>query len=270
MEKQYFIYLTTNLYNGKKYIGKHYGFIDDNYLGSGKLLQRAIKKYGKENFCREILDFSLTEEENCEKEKYYIALFNACENEMFYNIHEGGAGGNTTKGWSEEERIAYSLALSKKYAGKNNPMYGIKRSEEWKQRHSYWAKNIRDNSVYRTPEYKEKMSKLTSGENNGMYGKHHTEESKQKMSEHSKGLTAGEKNGMYGKKGDKAINGKHVAMYDENHTYIKTFACKQSALEFLGLKGHIGLDKAIKNDTIYKGYYWKIVPKDQDKSVETN
>ena len=64
---------------------------------------------------------------------------------------------------------------------------------------SYWAEFERDNSVYRTPEFRQKMSQLTSGSNNGMYGKKHTEESKQKMSINSKGKNIGEKNGMYGK-----------------------------------------------------------------------
>lgn len=35
---EHYIYLTTNLINGKKYIGKHFGTIGDSYLGSGTLL----------------------------------------------------------------------------------------------------------------------------------------------------------------------------------------------------------------------------------------
>lgn len=53
-----YIYMTTNLINGKKYIGKHKGELNDSYLGSGTLLLRAIKKYGKENFKKEILYIS--------------------------------------------------------------------------------------------------------------------------------------------------------------------------------------------------------------------
>ena len=46
-------------------------------------------------------------------------------------------------------------------------------------------------------------------------------------------------------------------MYDENHQLIRIFNAKTAVLNFLGLKGHTQLDKAIKEGTIYKGYYWK-------------
>lgn len=42
---KHYIYLTTNLITNEKYIGKHYGELDDDYLGSGIILQRAILKY---------------------------------------------------------------------------------------------------------------------------------------------------------------------------------------------------------------------------------
>ena len=49
-------YLTTNILNGKQYVGTHATFNpQDSYLGSGTALKRAIKKYGKENFTKEII-----------------------------------------------------------------------------------------------------------------------------------------------------------------------------------------------------------------------
>lgn len=55
-------------------------------------------------------------------------------------------------------------------------------------------------------------------------------------------------------------------MYDENQNLIRHFACKQEALSFLNLKGHLGLDKALKDKTKYRDYYWIY---DQDRSIET-
>jgi RNase P/RNase MRP subunit p29 len=59
-----FLYKTTNLINKKIYIGIHSTEdIEDGYLGSGVYIRRALKKYGKENFKREILQFFDTEED---------------------------------------------------------------------------------------------------------------------------------------------------------------------------------------------------------------
>lgn len=128
--KQFFIYMTTNLINGKKYIGQHYGNENDSYLGSGVMLTRAIAKYGKENFKRKILEFT-TEKEVNEREKYYIALYNAFESDEFYNLTPGGEQLDVKKineakeKWQQEHpethrkqvdawRMAGSLANSKK------------------------------------------------------------------------------------------------------------------------------------------------------------
>lgn len=254
--RKYFIYITTNNINGCKYIGKHLGYENDSYLGSGKVLKRAIAKYGKENFSREIIEFNSTEEENAEREKYYIAIYNAVNNPLFYNIHEGGNGGNTTAGYTEEEKQQLKQKMSELQKGEKNGMYGKHHSQKTKDYLSFYATFLRDNSVYQTPEFKEKISQATSGKNNGMYGKTHTEEAKKKMSQKAiERDYSGSRNPMYGKKDEQAINGKAVGAFDEQNNLIYSFKTKQMALRFLNLKGHIGLDKAIKNNTLYKGYY---------------
>lgn len=92
----YYIYLTTNLVNNKKYIGQHKGKPDDNYFGSGTTIMKALKKYGKENFKKDILCFCETREEADKKEREYIKLYNAVEDKMFYNNQEGG---KSADGW---------------------------------------------------------------------------------------------------------------------------------------------------------------------------
>lgn len=63
MAKSYLLYRVTNLINGKIYIGAHSTEDpDDDYLGSGRAIQNAIKKYGRINFKKEILGFFETEE----------------------------------------------------------------------------------------------------------------------------------------------------------------------------------------------------------------
>lgn len=58
------MYKTTNLVNGKIYIGKHITEDpNDRYLGSGHLFYKAVRKYGVKNFKKEVLFIFDNEEE---------------------------------------------------------------------------------------------------------------------------------------------------------------------------------------------------------------
>ena len=85
----YTIYKVTNNINGKFYIGQHRtNNLNDYYMGSGKLLLKAVKKHGCKNFTKEILHIFDNEEEMNAKE---IELVELTANT--YNMCEGGFGG---------------------------------------------------------------------------------------------------------------------------------------------------------------------------------
>lgn len=107
------VYITTNLINGRKYIGKD---VTNRkyYLGSGKALKLAINKYGKHNFKKEILGTVNTKQELEELEIYYINYYNACNSELFYNIAKGGLGGGANGRVLSNETKAKMSASAKR------------------------------------------------------------------------------------------------------------------------------------------------------------
>lgn len=182
-----YIYETTNLINGKKYIGKRKSnkFLKD-YLGSGILIKKAIEKYGRENFTVKLIEEVLgTKDDLNTREQYWINYYNASNNDNFYNISKGGDGGfhsletnekirNTLKGKTYEERFGLERAnqvkekISKANVGKHH-------SEETKQRLSI-AKSGENNPWYGI-----------HGDMHPSYGKHLSEETKRKISTSLKG-----------------------------------------------------------------------------------
>jgi len=70
----HFVYITTNLINGKQYVGDHStNDLNDGYLGSGRpYLQRALRQYGKQNFKKEILEVFPSKKEAFNAQEKYI------------------------------------------------------------------------------------------------------------------------------------------------------------------------------------------------------
>ena len=88
------IYKTTNIVNGKYYIGKS-KYNREEYLGSGKILLQSIKKNGKKLFIKEILEYCETDKELNIREKYWIKKLDSTNKNKGYNIQLGGQGGCT-------------------------------------------------------------------------------------------------------------------------------------------------------------------------------
>lgn len=120
LEIEMVIYKTTNLVNGKIYIGQD-SKNNPGYLGSGKIIKYAIKKYGKENFKKEILETCNTKDILDERERFWIKELNSRDKNVGYNITEGGEG---CLGLTHTEETKNHMRIIN--TGKNNPMYGVK------------------------------------------------------------------------------------------------------------------------------------------------
>lgn len=89
---KYTVYRTVNLINGKFYIGVHKtDKPNDGYLGSGKLIQRAVSKYGPENFRKEVLEIFDNPADAFTLEKRLVG--EQLGSPGCYNLKEGGEGG---------------------------------------------------------------------------------------------------------------------------------------------------------------------------------
>lgn len=144
------IYITTNKINNKKYIGKQFNENKKGYLGSGVALKAAIKKYGKENFTKEILISGINDKNDLSQlEKEYIKNYKAQESNEYYNIAPGGDGGCVIRNhkWSEESKNKYKERCKIR---NSNPEYlkklsesrkGYKATEEAKRNQSIAHKN---------------------------------------------------------------------------------------------------------------------------------
>ena len=89
---QGFIYEWTNKLTNKKYIGAHTGPVDDGYIGGGKKFRDDLRKFGLVNFERKILEYVKDATKIKDRENYYLDLFDAAENEEYYNTARRSSG----------------------------------------------------------------------------------------------------------------------------------------------------------------------------------
>jgi len=160
-----YVYKITNKINGKFYIGIRSESIrkSNSYFGGGKLIKNAIKKYGKENFTKEVLQEVDDIEELKNAEERWISFFGFPTNELMYNVTGGREG---AKGYKHTKKTKDKMS-------KNSSKY-------WKNKKF-------------SEKTKNKISNAMRGNKNHFYGKHHTEESKEKISINKTGKYTKEK-----------------------------------------------------------------------------
>ena len=280
------IYMYVNKINKKVYIGKAKDFIKrhEQHLKGDLIIDRALKKYREENFSIVFLEEDVEDNLQLNQlEKFYIAEYNSyCKNGKGYNIAEGGNGGNTLEGMTDEQRQEHSRKTSEGLRGrvatdearKNmseaqkklaqqedyvNPFKGKKHSEEQKQKWSEIHKQHRH-----TEEAKQKMS-----ESHKSRWENITDEERIEIGKKISERQMGEKNPMYGKHHteehkrkikENNPNRKKVCQYDLDGNYIKTFDSIADAQRAVGIKSGVRLccQGKIKQAG---GYKWKFESK---------
>jgi hypothetical protein len=120
------LYKITNKLTGDYYVGKHNGWEQNGYWGSGLRIKSSVEKYGKENFNYEILCYG-SPEFILKLEEKYVTLELIESDEKCLNLMVGGYGSSRT---TKETRKKLSLVSS----GKNNAMYGKKHTEATRQK----------------------------------------------------------------------------------------------------------------------------------------
>lgn len=175
----FLIYKITNVINGKIYVGKHVtNNLNDDYLGSGNCIKKAVRKYGKHNFVKQIL-FQFDNEQDMNAKEAEIVNEDFVSRSDTYNLALGGKGGDF-------------VAANKRYKE-------LMADAVFKEKHRQKVKQALNN-----PSTKQKISKglkkyyLTHEPS--FAGKHHTQETKQKISEaHKKLNNKGKCSPNYGK-----------------------------------------------------------------------
>lgn len=160
------IYETLNKVNGKKYIGKD-SKNNPNYLGSGKYLKLAIKKYGRENFTKNIIQYCTSLEELNQAEVEWLAKLDCKNSKDYYNAIDTITPCRKGRPLSEEHKKKIS-----------NSRKGKKHTKETKRILSQIKKGKKRGK------YSEKHRKAIS---EGQKGKIISQKTRKKMSEIKKG-----------------------------------------------------------------------------------
>lgn len=214
MKNYNFVYITTNLINGKQYVGDHStNNLNDNYLGSGRpFFKRALAEYGKKNFKREILEFFDTKEDAFNAQEKYIAQFNTLAPNG-YNISPKGGNG-CSNGISKDGLKRIAIANSYKRSPESCEKMrlsklGKKLSKEHKENISKSGKG----RIF-SEEHKERLRNSKLKENNPMFNRQFSEEHRKKLSEAGKGK-------------------KHSKKEKEARQKIKKIKCEHCGKEFM-------------------------------------
>lgn len=247
------IYCTTNLINGRKYIGLD-SKNNPKYLGSGKAFKIALNKYGKENFRKDILTHCKNIEELLVMEEFYIKRLNAVNSKKYYNIAQGGGKiltrpicqydkkGNLLNCWDSISAVENELGFNNsKITAVAKGNYGRKTAYGYVWRY----KNDDFNKYPTKPQWK-------------VY-KHQKIELSKRMK--------GKNNPNYNKLGKDSLHHSSVIQYSLNDEYIKTWDTIKQAKDYLKINNISACCRGTRKKAGgYKWKYFKDIVRSSEKS----
>lgn len=165
----YFVYVTTNLKTGRKYVGQHSTYnLDDHYFGSNEELIEDIYKYKEGYFRRNIIEYAEDIYDLAAKELFWIKEFNAVNNPLWYNKSYTCSPNvfflrKHTKEAKERMKKRSSSTISRRLFRESYPEMGHRKGKKLSEIH------------------KTKIGVSVTGPSNGFFGKTHSDEFKEYM-----------------------------------------------------------------------------------------
>lgn len=158
--KQYIFYKTTFTKDGRFYYGSHYGYLEDSYRGSNKVIRSIYKKHGIEFLHRENLRFFDNKEDMYLFESRFLSLYKLDKNTKCLNFTTNGYGGDTWSQMTDSDKQRRKEILSKKLSGPGNGNYNRKFTDE----HIKKMSESKKGKPIHTEEYRERLSERLKNE----------------------------------------------------------------------------------------------------------
>lgn len=161
-------------------------------------------------------------------------------------IERGSLRGEKNPMFGKKQTEKCKLAVSKAHKGKKLPKHQIEKIIERNLKNNPMkGKTLKD--FMSEDEYEKYLNNLRKACSSNEFREKQSKIAKERFKNK-------ENHPMFGKTD---IYGKKVEMLDEHNNVIKQFNSILSAARFLNVKGCTGLRKALKNNSLYHGYYWR-------------
>jgi group I intron endonuclease len=250
-----YIYCIVNKVNGKMYVGKMSKVVkySKSYMGSGKLIKKAIEKYGKDSFIKEILEENVAKEDLSFREMFWIKNLNT-KLPNGYNLTDGGEGFiGLKRSQSQIEKHRKAITGKKASFETRNKMSQAHKGKKKSAEHVlHVSKALTGRKL--SPEHVEKLAAAHRG-------KKISEEQKKMISDFHKGRSTSDETKVKMSLANKAkVN---IQLLSLDGQVIATYESIKDAIRQTGATAS-GVFRCLSGERkTHKGYIWKRLNEDK-------